>query len=148
MWERNISCLPLAHPWPGTWPATQACALTGNQTSNLSVHRPMLNPLNHSSQGSVGTVLKKNIFLTFFLFSKNFLNTTVFLIYTRYFSTLVVLNVKYLLNAYYVLGTALSCWGFNNEQKNQEFQRCKWRLHVSMRDDKQIKDILKYVLCT
>ena len=32
-WERNIrniDHLPLAHPLPGTWPATQACALTGN----------------------------------------------------------------------------------------------------------------------
>ena len=28
--ERNIDWLPLAHPQLGTWPATQACALTGN----------------------------------------------------------------------------------------------------------------------
>ena len=33
--ERNISvCLPLTHPYWGTWPATQACALTGNRTSD------------------------------------------------------------------------------------------------------------------
>ena len=25
-------CLPLEHPLLGTWPITQACALTGNQT--------------------------------------------------------------------------------------------------------------------
>ena len=37
---------------PGTWPATQACALTGNQTLNLSVYRPMLNPLNHTSKAN------------------------------------------------------------------------------------------------
>ena len=34
--ERNIDVwLPLARPQLGTWPATQACALTGNQTSDL-----------------------------------------------------------------------------------------------------------------
>ena len=30
MCQRNTYRLPLAHPQPGTWPATQACALTGN----------------------------------------------------------------------------------------------------------------------
>ena len=35
----------------GTWPTTQARALTGNQTSNLSVCRPALSPLSHTSQG-------------------------------------------------------------------------------------------------
>ena len=31
--ERNIYVwLPPARPAPGTWPETQACALTGNQT--------------------------------------------------------------------------------------------------------------------
>ena len=50
--ERNINVwLPLMHPSPGTWPTTQACALTGNQTSSSLVHRPTLNPLSHSSQG-------------------------------------------------------------------------------------------------
>ena len=44
--------LPLACPPPGTWPATQACALTGNQTSVLLVRRPALSPLSHTSQGS------------------------------------------------------------------------------------------------
>ena len=51
--ERNISVwLPLAHPLLRTWPATQACALTGNQTSDPVVHRPSLNPLSHTSQVS------------------------------------------------------------------------------------------------
>ena len=50
--ERNINVwLPLVCPTLGTWPATQACALNGNQTSNLSVHRLALNPLSHTSQG-------------------------------------------------------------------------------------------------
>ena len=49
--ERNINLwLPLARPLMGTWPATQACALTGNRTSNPSVCRPALNPLSHISQ--------------------------------------------------------------------------------------------------
>ena len=44
--------LLLARPQPGTWPASQSCALTGNWTSDLLVHRLALNPLSHSSQGS------------------------------------------------------------------------------------------------
>ena len=50
--ERNINVwLPLACSLLGTWPAIQVCALTGNQTSDLLVHRPGLNPLSHTSQG-------------------------------------------------------------------------------------------------
>ena len=38
---RNINVwLPLAHPLLGTWLTTQACALTGNQTSDPLVCRP------------------------------------------------------------------------------------------------------------
>ena len=38
-------------PLTATWPKTQACALTGNQTGNPLAHRPELNPLSHNSQG-------------------------------------------------------------------------------------------------
>ena len=48
--ERNITvCLPLVCPLLGTWPSTQACALTGNGTSDPLVHRPTLNLLSHTS---------------------------------------------------------------------------------------------------
>ena len=40
-------------PQVGTRPATQACALTTNQTSDLLVHRLALNPLSHTSQGRI-----------------------------------------------------------------------------------------------
>ena len=50
--ERNINrWMPLARPLLGTWPATQACALTGNRTSNPLVLRLALNPLSYTSQG-------------------------------------------------------------------------------------------------
>ena len=39
------------HPQLETWPTTQAWALTGNQTCDLSVCRPALNPLSHRGQG-------------------------------------------------------------------------------------------------
>ena len=52
MCKRSINQLLLTRPAPGTWPETQACALTGNQTGNLLVHRLALNPLSHTSQGS------------------------------------------------------------------------------------------------
>ena len=45
----NIDWLPTAHPKLGTWPATQACALTGNRTSDLPARRSVLNPLSHTS---------------------------------------------------------------------------------------------------
>ena len=50
MEEKPIVCLS-ACPQLRTWTKIQACALTRPQTSDLSVHRPMLNPLSHTSQG-------------------------------------------------------------------------------------------------
>ena len=50
--ERNINVrLPLTRPLLGTWPATQACVLTGNRTGDPLVCRLALNPLSHTSQG-------------------------------------------------------------------------------------------------
>ena len=49
--ERNINVLPLVHLLLGTWPATQACALTENQTGDPLVRRLALSPLSHTSQG-------------------------------------------------------------------------------------------------
>ena len=43
--------LPLKHPLLGACTTTQACALTGNQTSDPLVCRPALNPLSYTSQG-------------------------------------------------------------------------------------------------
>ena len=43
--------LLLTCPELRTWPATQACALTGNRNSDLSVCGPALNLLSHTSQG-------------------------------------------------------------------------------------------------
>ena len=55
--ERNISVwLPLTYPLLGTWPATQACALTGHQTGDPLIHGPALNPLSHTSQGRRNTL--------------------------------------------------------------------------------------------
>ena len=45
--------LPLTCPLLGTWLATQACALTGNRTGNPLVRRLALDPLSHTSQGSI-----------------------------------------------------------------------------------------------
>ena len=50
--ERNINVwLPLTWSLLGTWPEPQACALTGNRTSDPLVCRPTLNPLSYTSQG-------------------------------------------------------------------------------------------------
>ena len=47
-------CVVASHTPPaGTWPTTQACFLTGNQTGDPLVHRPALSPLSHTSQGSL-----------------------------------------------------------------------------------------------
>ena len=52
--ERNSNVwLPLMCPLLGTWPATQAYVLTGNQTDNPLVCRLALSPLSHTSQDSI-----------------------------------------------------------------------------------------------
>ena len=48
---RNIHQLPLTRPQLGTWPATQACALTGNGTTNISLCGTMPSQLSHTGQG-------------------------------------------------------------------------------------------------
>ena len=53
MCERYIDWLPLAHPQLGTWPITQVCALTRTRTNDLSICRPALSPLNHTSWGLI-----------------------------------------------------------------------------------------------
>ena len=54
-----LACSP--PPALGTWPATEACALTGNQTGDPLDHRPVLNPLSHISQGRSSFLIKKFI---------------------------------------------------------------------------------------
>ena len=54
MCKRNIEWLPLTYPQLGSHPKTQACALTGNQTGNLSVCRLTLNPQSLTSRGTYG----------------------------------------------------------------------------------------------
>ena len=50
VWLPLVSCAPPTRGG-GTWPATQACALTGTQTSDPLVPRPTtLNPLSFTSQ--------------------------------------------------------------------------------------------------
>ena len=57
--ERDINVwLLLARPLLGTWPAPQACALTGNQTSNPLVLRLVLNPLSRTSRDKISYILK------------------------------------------------------------------------------------------
>ena len=51
--KRNIVWLLLACPLMGTWPKTQECALTGNQTDDPLLHSLALNPLSQASQGKV-----------------------------------------------------------------------------------------------
>ena len=49
--ERNTNVwLPLELPLLRTWPAAQACALTGTWTDSPLVCRPTLNPLSYTSQ--------------------------------------------------------------------------------------------------
>ena len=63
--ERNIDVpekwLPLSSPQPGTWPSTQAYALTGNRTCDVLVCRTMPNPLSHPLVRAI---------LPFFFFSR------------------------------------------------------------------------------
>ena len=58
MCKRHNNWLPPAIPLLGTWPETQACALTGNWSDNPLVHSLALNLLSHTSQGLLWTNLK------------------------------------------------------------------------------------------
>ena len=65
--ERNINVwLPLTYSPLGTWPTTQACSLTGNQTCNSLIHRPVLNPLSHTSQGTIRVYMYIYYFILFY----------------------------------------------------------------------------------
>ena len=49
--ERKINVwLLLVYPLLGTWSTTQACAQSGNRTSDPLGHRPMFNALSYTSQ--------------------------------------------------------------------------------------------------
>ena len=47
-----FGCLSHATSWGPSPPSTQACALTGNRTGDLLVHRLVRSPLSHTRQGS------------------------------------------------------------------------------------------------
>ena len=66
--ERSINvCLPLLPPQLGTWTATQACALTGNRTTDPLFCRPALSLLSHTSQGPAVVLFLKKTFLGLFI---------------------------------------------------------------------------------
>ena len=48
--------LHLMRPLLRTWPVTQARALPGNPSDAL-IHKQALNPLSHTSQGTMGTLV-------------------------------------------------------------------------------------------
>ena len=50
--NRNTYWLPLIQPHLRTWPATQTCVLTGNQTSDPAACRTTPSSLSHTSQGA------------------------------------------------------------------------------------------------
>ena len=53
-------CVVASHMLPlGTWPTTQACALTGNRTGDPLLCSLALNPLSHTSQGRNTELLSK-----------------------------------------------------------------------------------------
>ena len=53
--ETLLGCLSYT-PQPGIEPATQACALTGNQAGDSLLCRTTPNPLSHTGQGDASTV--------------------------------------------------------------------------------------------
>ena len=64
MGKRYINWLLLTCPQLGTWPATQACALTGNRTGDPLVDRLALTPLSHANQGVRILSRKRDLFHT------------------------------------------------------------------------------------
>ena len=68
MCERNINWLPQNRPQLGPWPTAQACALTGNQTSDFSIYRPAFYPLTYISQGDMYTIIMIVFSVDFIIF--------------------------------------------------------------------------------
>ena len=73
--ERNINVwLSLMHPLLGTWPETQACALTGSWNGDPLIRRQTTNPRSHTSQSGTFVlfcfVLMNLPFTCFALFTK------------------------------------------------------------------------------
>ena len=103
--EKNINVqLPLMCPLLGTWPATEACALSGNWTSNPLVHSLVLSLLSHTSQCSAFIFI--NTLLIFFclfyfylIFSRCLFKFSVILsfllIHIMGFSLITVLPIPY-----------------------------------------------------
>ena len=109
--DRNINVwLPLTCPLLGTWPTTQACALTGNQTSDPLVHRLTPSPLSHTSQG-------KTIIYNLFLILKF---SYVYMCYLLSFGTLALSFLAY-----------LSKWTFTVVQRRNRKWLCS-RIRVSL----------------
>ena len=63
MCKRYIYLLPLASLQLGTWPTTQACALTVNRTSDPLFCKPVLNLLSHTNQGLINILIVVHDFL-------------------------------------------------------------------------------------
>ena len=82
--ERNINVwLLLVHSLLETRLATQAHALTGNQTSDPLVCRSVLNPLSHTSQGSKYSLFDTIYLLRhFFYYSRQFLNSSILMLFS------------------------------------------------------------------
>ena len=59
--ERNSVSVTSYMLWLETKPATQACALTRNQTRDLSLCRTMLNQLNHTGKGCYLALYTKSL---------------------------------------------------------------------------------------
>ena len=63
-------CVVASHmPPTGDLAATQACALTGNQTGDPLVHRSALNPLSCTSQGWVVVFYGNSLSCMFILYT-------------------------------------------------------------------------------
>ena len=62
--EEKHQCVVASHiPLLVTWPTTQACAPTDNQTNDPVVLRPALNPLSHISQCQKKHLIKSSTHL-------------------------------------------------------------------------------------
>ena len=61
MFKRYNDQLPLACPQLGTWPATQACALTGNQTSDPSDLQASTHSKEPHQRGLNNRLLKESV---------------------------------------------------------------------------------------
>ena len=132
--------LPLAHPLLGTWPTTQACALTGNWTGDPLIHKPGLNPLSYTSQGT------KTKFLFYYIKYRKLIEdftVALFIIMKNWKQPKCPLSVYWMSNLRYIVKQWNPTWQWKWTSESPS-QSSTW-LNLRNTTGSEKKQVVKYI---